>query len=172
MNIVTFATPVSVAPPKLWVVSLYTNTLTRRAFLDSGVGVLQLLSPDQSSLVPILGKRSGYEDGFSKREECEKLGFGWVSGGGKGNSSFLTESDGRSPASFDLLPCCALYVKLRLRETMEAGDHDAALCEVLGIGVWAEETGCVVAVEEGMASSPKDPETALYTAQLRMEGII
>jgi hypothetical protein len=29
-------------------------------------------------LVPILGKRSGYEENFSKRDECAKLGFPWV----------------------------------------------------------------------------------------------
>jgi hypothetical protein len=79
MNIVTFASPVSVAPPKLWIVSLYTNTLTRDAFLESKVAVLQLLTPELKTLVPILGKRSGYEQGFSKRDECEALGHAWVS---------------------------------------------------------------------------------------------
>ena len=78
MNIVTFATPVSVAPPKLWIVSLYTNTMTRQAFLDSNGGVLQLLSPAQKHLVPLLGKRSGYEDGYSKETECEKAGYRWT----------------------------------------------------------------------------------------------
>lgn len=81
MNIVTFATPVSVAPPKLWVVSLYTNTMTRQSFLDSKVGVLQLLTPSMQDVVPVLGKRSGYEEGYSKRDECQKLGHGWISGG-------------------------------------------------------------------------------------------
>lgn len=79
MNIVTFATPVSVAPPKLWAVSLYTDTMTRDAFFSSGTGVLQLLSPEQKNLVPLLGKRSGYEEGgYSKRNACQEVGYGWV----------------------------------------------------------------------------------------------
>ena len=86
MNIVTFATPVSVAPPKLWVVSLYTNTLTRHSFLTSKVGVLQLLAPSLKNVVPILGKRSGYEEGFSKRDKCEKVGYKWISND-KGSAS-------------------------------------------------------------------------------------
>lgn len=102
MNIVTFAIPVSVEPPKLWAVSLYYNTLTRQSMVDSGMGVLQLLTPAQKHLVPILGKRSGYEKGFSKRIECQKLGFEWIKGGRQSNENesldqqdlFLTH-DGR-----------------------------------------------------------------------------
>jgi len=90
MNIVTFATPVSVASPKLWIVSLYTNTLTRDSCLSSRVGVLQLLTPTMQDLVPILGKRSGYEEGYSKREECGKVGYEWV----PGDSDSLVEHDG------------------------------------------------------------------------------
>lgn len=79
MNIVTFCTPVSVAPPKLWAVSLYMNTMTRDAFLDSSkVGVLQLLTPDMKHVVPLLGKRSGREEGYSKQEACQEIGFDWV----------------------------------------------------------------------------------------------
>ena len=90
MNIVTFATPVSVAPPKLWVVSLYTNTMTRQSFLGSKVGVLQLLTPSMQDVVQVLGKRSGYEEGYSKRDECQKLGHGWISGG---KQCFTIDSD-------------------------------------------------------------------------------
>ena len=80
MNIVTFATPVSVAPPKLWIISLYTNTKTRQALLDSSVGVLQLLTPSLKHVVPLLGKRSGYEEGYSKQTECAKIGHSWIRG--------------------------------------------------------------------------------------------
>lgn len=83
MNIVTFATPVSVAPPKLWAVSLYTNTLTRDAFLESKLGVLQLLTPAMTDVVPLLGKRSGKEAGYSKREACQSVGYPWIRGGGR-----------------------------------------------------------------------------------------
>lgn len=41
MNIVTFATPVSIEPRRLWVVSLYKHTLSRENFEGVG-GVLQV----------------------------------------------------------------------------------------------------------------------------------
>jgi hypothetical protein len=81
MNIVTFATPVSAAQPKLWAVSLYTGTMARDAFFSSKVGVLQLLTPSQKHLVPVLGKRSGYEKDFPKKEECRSIGYDWLKGG-------------------------------------------------------------------------------------------
>lgn len=52
--------------------------MTRQAFLDQKVGVLQLLTPSMQTVVPVLGKRSGYEQGYSKRDECHKLGHTWI----------------------------------------------------------------------------------------------
>jgi hypothetical protein len=57
----------------------YKSTLTRVAFLESKVWILQLLSPLQSKLVPILGKRSGLEEGFSKKLACADLDILWRS---------------------------------------------------------------------------------------------
>ena len=90
MNIVTFATPVSVAPPKLWIVSLYTNTMTRDCCLESRVGVLQLLTPSMSQVVPLLGKRSGYEEGYSKQKACQEAGYECV----KSDSDFVVKHQG------------------------------------------------------------------------------
>ena len=188
MNIVTFATAVSVAPPKIWAVSLYTTSLTRRAFLDSHVGVLQLLRPDQSKLVPILGKRSGYEDGYDKRDECEGAGFGWVAYCGGEDISGEDRSKDKD-FGLQVLPGCASYIKLKVLSYHNAGDHDVALCEVLDAAMW-DETRKVVTTcrlsssqqqEDGegrrpvaavAASAAIDPTTALYTGQLREEGII
>jgi hypothetical protein len=64
--------------------------MTRQSFLDSKVGVLQLLTPSMQDVVPVLGKRSGYEEGYSKRDECQKLGHGWISGG---KQCFTIDSD-------------------------------------------------------------------------------
>ena len=153
MNIVTFATPVSVAPPKLWIVSLYRNTKTRQAFLEYGEGVLQLLTPSHKHLVPLLGKRSGYEEGYSKREACQEIGLDWVGGN-----------------EMDLLPACASYIQLKLLSTSDAGDHEIALCQVTGTGVW--DGANVVQCDDATATTPLDPTTALYTAQLRDEGIL
>lgn len=69
----------------------------------------------------------------------------------------------RKLSSIDLLPGCASYVQLKLLRTMEAGDHDVALCEVVSTGVSCDDDGPPTAL---------DPSTALYTAQLRQEGII
>lgn len=45
-----------------------------------GVGILQLLAPTQSKLVPILGKKTGWNVGLvNKRVECATLGNEWVS---------------------------------------------------------------------------------------------
>jgi hypothetical protein len=43
-----------------------------------GVGILQLLLPNQDTLVPTLGKRTGWDRNVNKREECASLGYEWV----------------------------------------------------------------------------------------------
>ena len=52
----------------------------------------------------------------------------------------------------------------------EAGDHDVALCQVVQTGVWDTTKHKVVATDT--PPEALDPATALYTAQLRKEGII
>mmetsp|Transcript_996 Transcript_996/g.1302 ORF Transcript_996/g.1302 Transcript_996/m.1302 type:complete len:96 (-) Transcript_996:494-781(-) len=87
MNIVTFATPVSVAPPKLWMVSLYDGTRTKNSFFEHGQGVLQLLKHNHKQIVPLLGKRRGYEIGYSKAKVCSESGMGPFEVRGDGSSS-------------------------------------------------------------------------------------
>ena len=190
MNIVTFCTPISVAPPKLWTVSLYTNTLTKMAFISSGIGVLQLLSNHQSSLVSILGKHSGHDESYSKQDQCALVGFPWVLGGGVVEQDVGEYHDGdgdgdnkkMNTSSFEdihLLPQCESYLKLKLIQTVEAGDHDLALCQVIDVGHWSEEFQSVVSINSiGMEDGhdhhqkPKDESEVLYTGQLRKESII
>ncbi len=43
-----------------------------------GVGILQLLIPNQDKLVPILGKKTSWDTNVNKREECATLGYDWV----------------------------------------------------------------------------------------------
>ena len=167
MNIVTFATPVSVAQPKIWAVSLYYGTLTKDSFLASQRGVLQLLQPHQKHLVPVLGKRSGREPGFSKRDECSKLGFPWCcSPSRQSNQESLLLGQ-----RMEMLPNCALYLELEILSTVDAGDHIVALCQVVGTGEWDAASEEVRPLEETPPVA-FDPSTALYTAQLRQEGII
>lgn len=49
----------------------------------SGVGVLQLLAPSQSKLVPVLGKRTGWDGQYSKQAECASLDNEWTSIAGR-----------------------------------------------------------------------------------------
>jgi hypothetical protein len=44
-----------------------------------GIGILQLLSPNQSKLVEVLGKKTGWDPKVNKREECASLDNEWVS---------------------------------------------------------------------------------------------
>ena len=46
--------------------------------MDSGVGILQLLAPNQSKLVPVLGKKTGWDELVDKRTECASLGNEWA----------------------------------------------------------------------------------------------
>jgi flavin reductase (DIM6/NTAB) family NADH-FMN oxidoreductase RutF len=194
MNIVTFCSAVSVAPPKLWIVSLYHNTLTKDSFLASGHGVLQLLRPMHKTLVPVLGKRTGYETGYSKQHECQALNFGWVPLlDDQDGSASLGDDDNENESrigTLEVLPACALYVHLRVRSTIPAGDHVVALCEATGTSHWDDltqrctlvrdtnnENGKVfgdmtAAVTVAAAAGSLDPSTVLYTGQLREEGIL
>lgn len=46
-----------------------------------GVGILQLLTPSKAKLVPILGKKTGWDKDYCKKTECAKeLGLeqGWI----------------------------------------------------------------------------------------------
>lgn len=114
-------------------------------------------------------------------------GFEWVSCDGGNNDEDLDESVCSSEGDADsqygdtvrlqVLPGCASYIKLKVLSVHNAGDHDVALCEVLGTAMWNDDTKKVVTRSsddrEGKPTVPAlDPSTALYTGQLREEGII
>ena len=175
MNIMTFCTPVSVAPPKLWTLSLYTNTMTKEYFFKSKIGILQLLDKKQCDLVPILGKRSGYELDYSKELECEKNGFKWGNYGITSkeiDNDDYEEEEEKLLQSIQLLPNCQSYIKVRLLETFDAGDHEVALCQVIGVAEWDEKDQCVVDVNTKDDIQAKDENIVLYTGYLRQQGII
>lgn len=194
MNIVTFATPVSIQP-KLYMISLYRNTRTKDTFFESKYGILQLLDRGQKDLVPLLGKRSGYEDGYDKGEACRGVGFPWgvvqssnlfakIEGISEGDNVEDEDEDGvevedgndnlkdihKSFDGMSVLPRCQSYIAVKMMNTMEGGDHELALCEVLGVGEWDEQQQCVVCANG--VTEPKNEESVLYTGYLRSEGII
>ena len=169
MNIVTFCNPVSVSPPKQWVISLYKGTLTKMTFLQTKVGVLQLLNPDQHGLIQILGKRSGLEHGFSKEAHCNEIGYPWV------NKWFPTNSPLDDFEGISLLPGCSSYIFIRMDNdnTLDAGDHEVVLCTVVGTGVWdSDHRRIKIRNADESPEEPRDQDSILYTGRLRSLGII
>jgi flavin reductase (DIM6/NTAB) family NADH-FMN oxidoreductase RutF len=108
MNIITYATPVSILPDRVWSLGLYKETLTQLNLMQNPLCVLQLLREPQAELVRVLGGQSGRET--DKREECAKLGFEWQE---------LENCDG-----LEVLPGCAYYLKMRIQGGLvDAGSH-------------------------------------------------
>ena len=77
---------------------------------------------------------------------------------------------------YDVLPNCATYMQVKLKRVTDGGDHDVAICEVVGVGVWDNVKQTVVwQCDDGNSdnqSTALDPSSALYSGQLREEGII
>jgi len=155
----TFCNPVSIQP-KLWSLALYYNTLTKDSFC--GRGILQLLRPDQASLVEVLGKQSGRD--VNKAEICKQIGMEWKS---------VRDSD-EPPLS--VLPNCALYMEMKQWKpdsVVEAGDHQVFLCRVLRTGTWNHSESCIDWQKETDAPlPPMDEQQVLYTGLLRQKGIL
>jgi hypothetical protein len=132
----------------------------RLGVTNKGMGILQLLSPNQSPLVPILGKIPGWDGGATmKKEECAKLGHEWV-------------GVGSDEERFDVLPKCASYIMIKLKRVTDGGDHDVCIVQVIKTGVWDDVDNTVLWLEEGDQQPALDITTALYSGQLRDEGKI
>jgi flavin reductase (DIM6/NTAB) family NADH-FMN oxidoreductase RutF len=114
MNLLTYATPVSIRPDRLWAIGLYRETLSWEVFQKEGKGILQLLTPEHIPLIRLLGGSSGRD--VDKQEECCKLGWEWK------------EIKEEFPL---VLPGCLSYVCLELQGDMiDGGTHDVAICKV------------------------------------------
>lgn len=153
MNILTYATPVSVKPDRVWTLGMYKGTLSQEnlaaARNNDVCCVLQLLKEEHKDLIKVLGGGSGRD--VSKREECEKLGFEWT-------EMSSTSGDGSSPM---ILPGCAYYLKVRVMgDIIDAGSHEVAVCRVEEMSVSSED-------DDGEAS-----KEYLSTGRLRDLGLI
>eukprot|EP00793_Prasinoderma_coloniale_P006940 PRCOL_00001772-RA len=141
--VVTYANAVSISP-RLFMVALYTHTLTRENFIAAGGGVMQLLAPAHSPAVHTLGKTSGRDLGdegqsSSKLDALRELGL-----------------ETRTWRGHTVLAGGCGTFELRLKELLpvDGGDHDLAICEVAAVD------------ESEPAAAP------LCTAALREAGIL
>lgn len=150
MNILTYASPASTTPKRMWTISLFRGTQTHENFLREKRGILQLLSSTHSNTVKLLGGSSSRN--VNKGIGCASLGHGWVDypiSGGK---------------QVKVLPGCVGYIHLALAgEMIDCGGHDVAICTV-------EE----MMHEEGNdALGARTTDTLhLSTAYLRTKGLI
>jgi flavin reductase (DIM6/NTAB) family NADH-FMN oxidoreductase RutF len=162
MNILTYATPVSAKPARMWAISLFKGTLSHENFLREKTGVLQLLCPHHTKLVKLLGGRTGKDSTVDKAKECSNLGYSW--------SPYRGEYIGKSP---ELLPDCAIYIRIRLEgNTIDAGSHDIAICEVVEMFLADSSVATDNHLETVEDSRSSDIVPYLSTAYLRRLGII
>mmetsp|Transcript_12726 Transcript_12726/g.28091 ORF Transcript_12726/g.28091 Transcript_12726/m.28091 type:complete len:228 (+) Transcript_12726:58-741(+) len=160
MNILTYCTPVSIRPVRLFALGLYGETLTAENFLRGqgrGGGVLQLLTPRQADVVRTLGGASGRD--VDKQKACEDLGHKWVTLG-----ECTDGGGGRNGEDPMVLSGCAHYIRLRqIGESVDGGSHHAVVCAADGMYVGNE-----LEAEEGGGA----PVNYLSTGTLRSMGII
>ncbi|KAL9190676.1 hypothetical protein ACHAXT_000382 [Thalassiosira profunda] len=134
MNILTYASPVSIRPHRMWAISLYKETLSYANFVRERRGVLQLLKPEHADckskegemgeLIRVLGGSSGRD--ADKREACKELGYAWERLPDEGAEKGINWPE--------VLPSCAYYLKLELvGELIDCGSHDVALCKVVAM---------------------------------------
>ena len=135
MNILTYASPVSIKPHRMWCISLYRGTMSHENFARERRGVLQLLRPEHATrhreggveggLIRVLGGSSGRD--VDKRGVCEKLGYAW-------ERLPEGEEDADDDDWPEVLPLCSYYLKLQLvGDLIDCGSHDVALCEVVAM---------------------------------------
>lgn len=87
---------------------------------------------------------------------------------------FLVPSISDGVSQFDVLPGCATYLQVKLKRVTDGGDHDVAICEVIGTGIWdgISQTMQWLSSDAEQSSPALNPSSALYSGQLRDEGII
>ena len=136
MNIVTYASPMSIRPTRLWAIGLYKETASYENFKQARVGVLQLLTADHISLVRLLGGTSGRD--VDKQQACRELGFEWKT---LQEDNDDDDDDDIESSCFPLvLPGCKSYLCLELvGDLIDGGSHDIAICRVTHMFTDAQE---------------------------------
>ena len=172
MNLLTYATPVSIRPSRLYALGLYKETKSRDNFLREKTCVLQLLHEKHIGCVRLLGGASGKV--VSKEErlasehgiELEEL---TLEGNGDG--------DGELPK---VLPGCVRYLQLSMVgdsvTDYDGGEssHDVVICKV--DKMWTSSDSCEDTDSGGGGDTDADTDTDggdyLSTGRLRELGLI
>lgn len=156
MNILTYATPVSVRPDRVWSIGLFKDTLSYSNFCRTRSCVLQLLTEKHVPLVKVLGGTSGND--VNKQAECKKLGFAW--------SLLPHDDDDRLPM---ILPDCAYYLKLTaIGEIVDCGSHSVAICKVEDMFVGINNVDETETLEQRHLSTSRLRELGIITDQGRV----
>lgn len=108
MNICTYVSAISMKP-KRYIIGIYKGTKTLDNVMACPKMVLQLLAFDQHRLVPLLGQKSGHSI-----DKLSRIKSGLVHEG-----------------EFLLLENAIARIHLQLLSLFDAGDHYAALCDVI-----------------------------------------
>jgi flavin reductase (DIM6/NTAB) family NADH-FMN oxidoreductase RutF len=117
MNIATYATPITLKP-KSYVVAVYRGTKTHSNIFNKPNAhfLLQGLSTEQTKYVRTLGQKSGMNYDKAAYLAMQNLNF--------------YEIDGRS---YGYLPDSAFVFLCKLTKSVEYGDHDLVMVEVVKI---------------------------------------
>jgi flavin reductase (DIM6/NTAB) family NADH-FMN oxidoreductase RutF len=129
MNVMTYVIPVSMQP-KHYIIALYHGTRSLENWQSSHSGILQILAPDHSSLVRVLGKKSG--------KSYDKMGYL--------EKKWLLMIDHHLKGS-------AWYIELEEIEKLSGGggDHELYLCRVKSAKGYHEDVLTTeILVEEGV----------------------
>ena len=100
---------------------------------------------------------------------CQSLDLEWVPYHPKNNND---DDNTNEEHGIQILPKCTLYVHIELREVIPAGDHDMCLVQVTNISKWDNDLCQALPLMDDGTIMAFDSDSALYTGQLRMEGII
>jgi flavin reductase (DIM6/NTAB) family NADH-FMN oxidoreductase RutF len=149
MNILTYATPVSTRPDRVWSLGLFKGTLTEQNFVKTRTCILQLLTEEHTSIVKTFGGSSGRD--VNKEQACADVGLVWQE---------LLQDDEKTLTcgGVKVLPGCAYYLKLTaVGDFVDGGSHwIAPYCKV----------------EQMWVSDDEKKHEYLSTARLRALGII
>jgi len=158
-NIVTYATPVSIRPERLYSLGLFKQTKTYENFCRERKCVLQLLTAKHIPLVRLLGGKSGND--IDKSAGCAKV---------SPDFSLQNIDNGGDECTPKVLPSCAYYLKLSaVGDIVDGGEsHDIAICKVDEMLLPGDGNDDHVANSEEYLSTAKLRELGIITEQGRI----